>query len=305
MRFKIGLLTLLLFLQPSPLIAGIDPTVAARISVAAAQNLLISLPIPSLESGGKPTITPQIGTMSAVAGGKETPAAEGANKYDYTGTLTGTSVGIGYTSPPHGRIGWYGILVGSKMTGEIKNYEKGEWTYEFKDINSSVIAGTFGMSYRFLGDSKSPLAMGIFFGPTYMKVMSSFDSTQNPASSGASTYQEHFDFSPTMYGAMAGLQFKTRLGPFLFNPYGLYMQELTPKCKEVGNGSSLGTTCRDEPSNYGRADLDATFYGFGVYIGYKGLRFNAYSKSYAAKEYADIDMTAYSLGYSFGVSDLF
>lgn len=281
--------------------AEVSPTIGAQISVAAAQELLASPPLPSLENGGSKSIAPQAGYMVANTSGHEDGETIGSVTipgYDYKGKIEGGSAGVGFTSPPNGRIGWFGLMIGSYMKGDITINDDTAGTARLKDITSKVLAGAAGISVRVLGESKSMFAVGLFAGPAFMKVESSFTVVNTGIN-------DRYKLNPLMYGPYGGLQAKLRLGNFLINPYVLYFDDLKRKCKkfdEMPNNQNL--QCESETNaekRGGGTDLDATFTAYGVFLGYKRLRLNVYSNALRAKEFDEIDMTTYSLSYAFGV----
>lgn len=287
----------ILILSLDSAVAAPDPSVGARISVAAAQDLLISPPLPSLENGGGQRATPQVGYMSAKTEGSEDGSAQ-SSAYSFKGELKGYSAGFGFTSPPRGRAGAFAMLAVSSLQGEITATDPaGANLFTLSDMTSQVIAGAAGISYRFIGDSNSSVAMGYFLGPAFMSIQSSFK-----ASSAGSSVGTIYQLNPLIYGAYGGLQLKLRMGKFLINPYALYFYDATDKCKSFeGEAAAMPGLCDGKPEVHGSIDLNSKFYGYGLFLGYRKVRFNVYTKSIGSSLYDDIKITNYSISYSFGV----
>lgn len=284
-------------LLSSELLASLDPTTGAQMSVAAAQDLLVSPPLPRLEAGGKWQISPQVGYMTATSSSALAKGTSNAGSGSYNGKLNGFSAGLGVTSPTSGRTGFFAFLVGSSITGKIDIYDNtGSLATTLNNMRSTVVAGTAGMNYRFIGESNSPVSMGFFLGPTFMSINSSFEAIATGGSLSAT-----YAMNPNTYGVYSGLQGKVTVGKLIINPYVLYMKELSDSCKKLETsqaGSIAG--CSSDPSKLGSIDLSTTFSGFGLFLGYKALRFNVYSKAIRDSSYSDILISNYSISYSFG-----
>ena len=209
--------------------ADLDVSTATRISLGAAQNLLAAPPLPTLDAGGKYTVAPALGIMSASLEGTGQPMAAMPDSVPpmpaytptYSGKLNGYSAGLSFTSPTYGRTGFFLFLVGSQMTGEIDVYFGSQVAFAMKNLKAQALACAGGVSYRFVGDSKSKYAMGAFLGPAYMNLDSAFDPAQYlPLGTG-----EDYEFKISVLAAYAGVQGQVRVWKFLINPYVLQMQE--------------------------------------------------------------------------------
>lgn len=271
-----------------------DATIAARASVGVAQELLASPPLPSLESGGGITFAPQIGTSKVTTEDTKyfeattAPSAPAYMQY-HTGELKGNSAALSLSGPPHGQLGWFAFAVGSQLSGDVHAYQGSSPTFSLIHIKTTVIGGAAGISYRFIGESNSPFAMGFFFGPAFMNVRSSFDLVQHDVV----TADQKYSMNPTLSAAYSGLQLKMRFKKFLINPYFLYMKELNQKCKEINleNGTS---PC---------VELDTSFTGYGMYLGYGAFRARVYSAVTPSPTMSDLKFSGFSISYAFDLTN--
>lgn len=270
-----------------------DATLAARASVGAMQELLASPPLPGLEAGsGGVAITPQVGTATIKTEGSKYFAATtfppaSAYTQDHVGKISGLSAALGITGASRGRLGWFGFVVGSDLKGSLHASNAGSPTFSLESIRARALAGVAGLNYRFWGESKSPFAMGAFLGPAYMNVKSDFTLVQHDIAAP----DQKLSMNPAIPAAYSGLQFKVRLRQFLINPYVLYMKELSSKCKLV-EAAGGGSPC---------VDLDTSFLGYGLYLGYGGFRVRVYSAVRPAGEQDDLELSSYSVSYTFGI----
>ena len=129
--------------------------------------------------------------------------------------------------------------------------------------------------------------MGAFLGPALMNSNSKFTIVQRDILAPNQDISVNIDSS----AAYSGLQAKIRLGKFLINPYFLYMKELSPKCKKVDFGG--GETC---------LEIDTSFSGYGLYLGYGALRVRVFSAVNPSPTMDDLTFTSYSVSYTFGLS---
>lgn len=276
--------------------AAFTPDIGARASVAGAQELLVSPPIPDLE-GGKTTVSPQIGYMTAKVDGSEMgvdPDSGTEVNMTYKGDIKGVSAAIGLSSPSSGRLGWFGIFGGDSLTGDIKVEMMDMPAGTVKDIKTQSFAFAAGPSYRFIGEAKSDFAAGIFFGPAAIKVKSTFTTDTN---------NTEYTLDDTIYGAYGGLQLKARVGSLVINPYALYMHELSPKCKKMtvsGSAMDFYGLCPGEPATANLVEMKSSFSGVGLFLGWNAFRLNVYSKSSNDSTFSDIKITNYSVSYTFG-----
>lgn len=289
-RFPSLLLIFAFFVSVHQALADFTPDIGARASLAGAQELLVSPPVPNLE-GGKTTYSPQIGYMVAtVDGGDVRPQSS----LFYKGEVKGVSGALGVSSPSSGRLGWFGIIGGDSLTGDIAVDIAGIPQAIIRDIKTQSFAFAAGPSYRFIGEANSTFAAGVFLGPAAIKVNSEFAVSTLPDST--------YTMDDTIYGAYGGVQVKLRIDSLVINPYFLYMHELSPTCKKmsVGNSSNNFTgLCPDDPTTPNLVEMKSSFGGFGLFLGWKAFRFNVYSKALHDKAFDDIKITNYSISYTF------
>ncbi len=288
--FQNFILSLLLGLTAHQAMAAFTPDIGARASVAGAQELLVSPPIPNLE-GGRTTYSPQTGYMVAKVVGDDT---QPGSVVSYRGEVKGLSGALGVSSPSSGRLGWFGIVGGDSLTGEIEVGLTGQPTARIENIKTQSFAFAAGPSYRFIGESKSPFSAGAFLGPAAIKVSSTFNV------SGSNTI---YTLDDTIYGAYGGVQLKFRVDNLVINPYFLYMHDLSPSCKTMtlsDSAAGFSGMCPDEPTTPNKVEMKSSFTGFGLFLGWKALRLNIYSKALPDKAFDDVKITNYSISYTFG-----
>lgn len=270
--------------------ASFTPDIGARSSVVGAQQLLVSPPIPNLE-GGKTTYTPQVGFMTATVDGSE---IQSSTTMSYSGEVKGASGGIGISSPSSGRLSWFGIFGGDSLTGEIAILVNGSAFGSVKNIQSQSVAFAAGPSYRFTGEANSDFSAGVFLGPALIKVNSQFD---------LSTSNATYTLDDVIYGAYGGLQVKLRIDSLVINPYVLYMYDLSPQCKKMTiSDSQFNFTglCPSDMTTPNMVEMKNSFGGAGLFLGWKKLRFNIYSKASPDSAFNDVKITNYSIYYTFG-----
>jgi hypothetical protein len=275
--------------------ANFTPDIGARASLAGAQGLLVSPPIPNLE-GGKTTYSPQVGYMISKVDGYENESNSGGPPLtiNYTGDIKGISGAIGVSAPSYGRLAWFGIIGGDALTGDIDVTMSGAPFGFIRDIKTQSFAFAAGPSYRFTGDASSKFAAGAFLGPAAIKVNSTFDLSSNNTT---------YTLDDTIYGAYGGVQFKWRVdNSLVINPYALYMYELSPKCKKmsVTGGSGFTGLCPDDEITPNLVEMKSSFSGIGLYLGWKSFRLNVYSKAMSDAAFSDIKVTNYSVSYTIG-----
>lgn len=293
-KIKIWILLIILGNFAPQAEAAFTPDIAARASLAGAQQMLVSPPIPNLEST-KTSFSPQIGYMTANIDGNEFQTIQGitSTSLTYKGDISGVSGLIGWNSQSTESWGWFAIFGGDYLTGQI-DVNMGSTSYgSIKDIKTQAFSLTAGPSYRFIGVAQSPLSAGVFFGPTAIKVNSTFTvSTNNLA----------YTLDDLVYGAYGGVQLKVRLGGLVINPYALMMQELSPACKKMSisdPNQSFTDMCSTDKTSSNLVEMKSSFSGFGLILGWKALRLNVYSKAVQDSTLGDIKITNYSLSYSF------
>lgn len=264
--------------------SSIDYSTGVRISIGAAQTLLVSPPLPSLESTGGYILTPQLGTTKVKTEGKEnvpalTTPPTAAFSYNYLGELNGTSGGIALTINTKSPLNGFIFLIDSTLTGQIDSDMTGINAFSLKNINTHVQAGALGIGYRLWGEAKSPFSVGLFAGPSVMKVTSSFD-----------VPGVTFNMNPTINAAYYGLQVNLRLNKILINPYFVVLSDLSDTCRTV-TASIAG--------NYPCTELDSGFSGYGLFLGYGGFRFKAMSSISNSSTLSDLIISNYLLSYNF------
>jgi hypothetical protein len=275
-----------------PAWAGIDPSTAARLSVASAENLLAAPPLPNLEGKDKTIYTPLIGYSISKIKGVE-PYRPPVAGYSYDGGASGPVGALGVTFPHYGRLSGFALVFANSFSGKI-DADFGTDLFHLKDIKANVFGAVAAVNFRVLGDASSRYAVGLFSGPGYMRSSSSFVAEIDAPGAGAgSTYA----MTTNIYGIYSGLQAKARWGNILFNPYVLYFADLSNKCRKFSEG-----TINSDPSSECTDNSIATrasFSAYGFVVGYGKFSLNIYSHTISGDEYRDITSQTYSLSYAF------
>ncbi len=221
--FKILALLFVFSFEPAFANSGFDVLTAARVSLSSTQSLLAAPPLPSLETNEKFVISVQGGYVSGHAEGDDYSTRQSA----YRGNFYGESFGLGLTSSSYKNLSYFGMLVGNTLGGELSGTSTdGKQISWWRNMSTQGVDAMAGAQYRIYGERRSPFVLGIFAGPVWISLKSSFQPEYVNPSSGAVTLGDKYHADPTMYGVMAGVQGKIRLNSFLFSPYGMYLQEI-------------------------------------------------------------------------------
>ena len=292
-RFFLSILTGILIFAPDLQAQDLDPLTGVRVSLASTQALLAVPPLPSLETEGRSTFSVSGSYLKA-----STAVVLDETLY-YDGKFEGAAFGIGYTSRSFGRLNYFWMLVANHLSGSIDvNQADGTTLGTLKDISTQGYSGAGGASYRFIGDNKSPFAAGFFFGPAFMYFKNEFK-LQVQQSGVQAAEVPVYSSSPLILGALGGLQLKLRLGNLLIIPYGLYVSELSEKCKSYS--STNNDTSLDCEGTPGKINMPGSFAAFGLNLGYKAIRLNAYSSTSNDPTMKNIKVNQYQLSYAWGL----
>ncbi len=274
--------------------SSIDVLTGARVSISSTQSILGAPPLPSLESNTGLVFIFQGGYLTGKAIDSSNGGASG-----YSGNFYGKAAGIGFSSRTFGNFSFFGLFVASQMDGEIAvTSSDGTSITYFREMKVQSMAAVAGISYRFIGEGRSPFAAGVFVGPTWMSLKSRFH-VDAPY---ISYISPDYTAEPKVTGVMAGLQLKWRLNHYLIAPYALYMGEVSNHCKgfSTPNPADQWPACEGDPYS---ADLPASFSAYGINLGYRGFSFNAFSQTQNANSAAmkAIEVHQYQLSYSAGL----
>ncbi len=271
-----------------------DVLTGARVSLASTQSILAAPPLPSLESNTGLILVFQGGYLS----GKVSEQNPMSSQSGFSGNFFGKGAGFGFSTRTFGKFSFFGLLVASQMDGEIRlvSTDLTAITY-FREVDIQSMAAVGGVSYRIIGEGRSPFAAGIFVGPAWMSLKTKFHVDAPYISYISPDYKSE----PKVTGAMVGLQLKWRVDHFLAVPYALYMGEISSHCKDftTPNSSDQWPAC---DGSITKADLPASFGAYGINLGYRGFSFNVYSKvqnSNTAMQ--SIEVHQYQLSYSAGL----
>jgi len=269
-------------LLPLPIFAdtALDPVFGVKVSIVAMQGLLASLPPPSLEKGG--FAVPVQGTYLT---GKATGPMPGIGTYN--ATFKGNGYTAGLTSGEVYDFRFFVMAMANSMNGSVDiNPTTSSFALTHLDnVKTSGQAVIAGLGYRLIGGDKSPFALGLFGGGAAFKFNSQFSIP------GGYGFESTYESNPTIAGPLAGLQFDVKLGPIFINPYGFFFSDQS-KCKAYDSPTN--------PTSDGCLTTSASFTAFGLNVGYKSLRLNAYSMVRNSQDLDSVKINAYSLSYTFG-----
>ncbi len=292
MKFLFCLLAILL-VQPVWASTPLDPLLGVRVSLLASEHLLADPPLPDLSKSARPEATLGASYLAA-----NLNSAGSVSQTYYSGHFSGESISLGYKFTGSRNVGYFVFLAGSSIKGS-SNLGSTSFVTSLNDFNTSTFVGMMGLSYRILGADRSPLALGLLTGIGG----STFSSSFNVSSTG-DTSSVSYGAKPTIYGAMAGAQIAMHFGKIFINPYALYFQELSKKCKAYStsntadDGSGFDSTCfaSTGPRTIG---LSASFFAYGANVGYDNFTLNIYSQVAPDSSMSSITFNNFSLSYDF------
>ena len=271
-----------------------DPGTATRVSLALTQDMLAAPPLPSLESSGRPEVMVQASAVGARNSG-EVYGSTGIHVYDYIGAFNGSSYGLGFSTPSYGRFGFFLLALSNQVDGSMDTYQANrKYIITIENITTRGYAGAAGVSYRLIGEAKSPFAVGIFLGPGYMKFENEYEGCQTGVGC------QKYSTKPEFYGAYGGLQMKYRWNKAQVIPYVLHFRDTSDSCKKYTTKVIYSNSyCDADSSRLYYMTMNGSFTGYGLILGYGNFKLNVYSKATRDEDTSAVKTSSYTLSYGF------
>jgi hypothetical protein len=294
LKFFINLFSLLSLLS-APTLVNAFPTIGVAITNAAVETIAVSTPLPNLDGSGL-IVTPQYGIIKTELINRRGVTDIYTPKPDYSGEVSGNSVGLGITLPSHSDLSFFIYGGGLKQTGEFQIQYDSAVTFKYTDFKATGAFAFAAAQYRAIGDEKSFFALGVFGGPAYYTFESDLVFNQLGVAQPASPIK----FNPSGYGAILGVQTLFRLGGFRINPYIITLMSAGDRCQvvEVPDGGQVTKDGFNCGGKIGYADVPSGFGGIGLSVGYKYFRFKVLSY-FPAQAEQPLKVTSYALSYGF------